>query len=64
MMQAVAAWGGADILVNNAGIQHTAPLAEMPRETWDQILAVNLSAAFHTMQHAMPHMAQRRAMAG
>jgi 3-hydroxybutyrate dehydrogenase len=57
MMQAVAAWGGADILVNNAGVQHTAPLAEMPRETWDQILAVNLSAAFHTMQHAMPHMA-------
>jgi hypothetical protein len=32
-MKAVAAWGGADILVNNAGIQHTAPLAEMPRET-------------------------------
>jgi 3-hydroxybutyrate dehydrogenase len=39
LMQAVAAWGGADILVNNAGIQHTAPLAEMPREKWDAILA-------------------------
>jgi len=59
MMQAVAAWGGADILVNNAGIQHTAPLADMPRDMWDAILNINLSAAFHTMQAALPGMAQR-----
>jgi 3-hydroxybutyrate dehydrogenase len=59
MMEAVAAWGGVDILVNNAGIQHTAPLGEMPREKWDAILAVNLSAAFHTMHAAMPVMAER-----
>lgn len=63
LMAAVAAWsgdaGGPDILVNNAGIQHTAPLAEMPRETWDTILGVNLSAAFHTMKAAMPGMARR-----
>lgn len=59
LMQAVAAWGGADILVNNAGIQRTAPLAEMPRATWDEILSVNLSAAFQTMQAALPAMAER-----
>lgn len=59
LMAAVAAWGGADILVNNAGIQHTAPLAEMPRDAWDAILAVNLSATFHTMQAALPVMADR-----
>ena len=59
LMRAVEAWGGADILVNNAGIQHTAPLAEMPRASWDAILAVNLSAAFHTMQAALPGMAAR-----
>lgn len=59
LMQAVADWGGADILVNNAGIQHTAWLADMPRETWDAILAINLSAAFQTMQAAMPLMAER-----
>ncbi len=59
MMEAVTAWGGVDVLVNNAGIQHTAPLAEMPRETWDAILDVNLSAAFQTMQAAMPGMAER-----
>ncbi len=59
MMAAVAAWGGPDILVNNAGIQKTAPLADMDRATWEAVLAVNLSAAFHTMQAAMPGMAAR-----
>ncbi|MDU9002504.1 3-hydroxybutyrate dehydrogenase [Sedimentitalea todarodis] len=59
LMSAVTDWGGADILVNNAGIQHTAPLTKMPAETWDAILAVNLSAAFHTMQAALPEMVAR-----
>lgn len=59
LLEQVQAWGRVDILVNNAGIQHTAPLAEMPRETWEAILAINLSAAFHTMQALMPKMAQR-----
>jgi 3-hydroxybutyrate dehydrogenase len=59
LMAAVQAWGGADILVNNAGVQHTAPLAEMPREKWNNILSINLSAAFHTMQKALPVMAAR-----
>ena len=59
LMAAVAAWGGADILVNNAGIQQTAPLPEVPAAMWDAILAVNLSAPFHTMQAALPEMARR-----
>ena len=59
MMTAVAAWGGADILVNNAGIQNTTSLAEATRQVWDDIIAVNLSAAFDTMRHALPAMAQR-----
>jgi 3-hydroxybutyrate dehydrogenase len=62
LMAAVAAWcpgGGVDVLVNNAGIQHTAPIAEMPDETWDAILAINLSACFHTMKAALPGMAAR-----
>ncbi len=53
---AVAQMGGLDILVNNAGIQHTAPVEEFPPEKWDAILAVNLSASFHTIHHALPHM--------
>ncbi|MBJ6371438.1 3-hydroxybutyrate dehydrogenase [Sedimentitalea arenosa] len=59
LMAAVQAWGGADILVNNAGVQQTAPLSSMPAQTWDSILAINLSAAFHTMQAALPDMAVR-----
>ncbi|GGD44245.1 3-hydroxybutyrate dehydrogenase [Sinisalibacter lacisalsi] len=59
LMAAVEAWGGVDILVNNAGIQHTASIEEMDPGIWDQVLAVNLSAAFHTMQGALPGMAAR-----
>ena len=43
------AFGGVDILVNNAGIQHVAPIEEFPVEKWDAIIAINLSAAFHTI---------------
>jgi 3-hydroxybutyrate dehydrogenase len=59
MMAAVADWGGPDVLVNNAGIQHTVSLADAKRQTWDDIIAVNLSAAFDTMRHALPAMAKR-----
>jgi 3-hydroxybutyrate dehydrogenase len=45
-----------DILVNNAGIQYVAPIQEFPVQKWDQILAVNLSSAFHFMQHLLPFM--------
>ena len=59
MMDALQRWGPLDILVNNAGIQRTAPFAEIERASWDAILAVNLSAAFLTMQRALPVMAAR-----
>lgn len=48
-----------DILVNCAGMQHTAALADMPADRWDALLAVNLSAAFHTMRLTLPGMAER-----
>ncbi len=59
LMDAVEGFGGCDVLVNNAGIQRTVPLAEATAETWDAILAVNLTAAFHTMRRALPRMAAR-----
>ena len=59
MMDEVATFGAIDILVNCAGIQHTAALADMPAEKWDAIIAINLSAAFHTMRAALPGMAAR-----
>ncbi|WJY20076.1 3-hydroxybutyrate dehydrogenase [Alteriqipengyuania flavescens] len=48
--------GGIDILVNNAGMQHVSPVAEFPPAKWDAIIALNLSAAFHTARLAIPHM--------
>ena len=51
--------GAVDILVNNAGIQHAAPIEEFPADRWDAILAVNLSAAFHTTRRALPGMKRR-----
>jgi 3-hydroxybutyrate dehydrogenase len=46
-----------DILVNCAGVQQTAALADMPASTWDTVIAINLSAAFHLMRLALPGMA-------
>jgi len=51
--------GPVDILVNNAGMQHVAPVEEFPPEKWNSIIALNLSAAFHTARLAVPHMKAR-----
>ncbi len=48
--------GSVDILVNNAGIQHTASIEDFPAAKWDAVIAINLSAAFHAMQAAIPWM--------
>jgi 3-hydroxybutyrate dehydrogenase len=48
--------GPVDILVNNAGVQHVSPIESFPTAKWDQILALNLSAAFHTTRLAFPGM--------
>lgn len=49
-------FGGVDILVNNAGVQHVAPIDEFSVEKWNAIIAINLSAAFHTTRLALPYM--------
>jgi len=57
MMQFTAdKFGGVDILVNNAGIQHVANIEDFPVERWDAIIAINLSAVFHTTRLALPAM--------
>ena len=53
------AMGGLDILVNNAGIQHTAPIETFPRERWEKVIAINLSAAFYATQAAISLMRER-----
>jgi len=59
MKSAIAAHGAVDIVVNNAGIQHVAPVEEFPVGKWDAILAINLSAAFHTTRLAVPGMRKK-----
>ncbi|MEL7042936.1 MAG: 3-hydroxybutyrate dehydrogenase [Pseudomonadota bacterium] len=49
-------FGGVDILVNNAGIQHVSPIEDFPVARWDLIIALNLTAAFHTTRMAMAGM--------
>ena len=51
--------GAPDILVNNAGIQHVSPVETFPPEKWDAILAINLSAVFHTTRLTIPAMKQK-----
>jgi 3-hydroxybutyrate dehydrogenase len=51
--------GSPDILVNNAGIQHVSPVESFPPAKWDALIAVNLTAVFHTTRLALPAMRQR-----
>lgn len=36
-----------DVLINNAGIQHVAPIEEFDTKHWNDIIGINLTAAFH-----------------
>jgi 3-hydroxybutyrate dehydrogenase len=59
MQRALAEFGSIDLLINNAGIQHVAPVDEFPVEKWNAILAINLTAAFHTTRLALPSMKRK-----
>ena len=51
--------GAPDILVNNAGIQHVSPVETFPVDKWNAILAINLSAVFHTTRLTIRPMKQK-----
>ena len=51
-------FGSVDILINNAGIQNVQPVEEF-LDKWDAIVAINMSAAFHTVRAAVPGMKER-----
>jgi 3-hydroxybutyrate dehydrogenase len=52
-------FGAVDILVNNAVVRHFSPIVDFPIEHWNAALAVNISAAFHAIRLALPHMRKR-----
>ena len=53
------AFGRVDVLVNNAGVLSQVPLARMPVEEWDRVLAVNLRGTFLCSRFVLPHMLER-----
>jgi 3-hydroxybutyrate dehydrogenase len=56
---AVDTFGAVDIVINNAVVRHTAPVEMFGTLEWDEGLAVNVSAAFHTIRLTVPGMKQR-----
>ncbi|WP_068079715.1 3-hydroxybutyrate dehydrogenase [Novosphingobium rosa] len=58
--EAESTFGSVDILVNNAGIQFVSPVEDFPIEKWDQIIAINMSSAFHAIRAALPGMKARK----
>jgi 3-hydroxybutyrate dehydrogenase len=55
----IKAAGPIDIVVNNAVVRHQSPVEDFPADKWDEAIAVNLSAAFHTTRLALPAMKSR-----
>ncbi len=57
---AEAAMGGVDILVNNAGMTRDNLFMRMKDEEWDDVIAVNLTAAFHLNRAVLRGMMKAR----
>ncbi len=56
----VKAAGPIDIFIANAGAAATAPALKTSRETWDQMIAVNLTSVYLCAREAIPQMQTRR----
>ena len=54
------AWGPVELLVNNAGITNDGLVARMSDEAWDDVIRVNLTAAFATIRRAAAKMMKAR----
>jgi 3-hydroxybutyrate dehydrogenase len=60
VQQSLQVFGSVDVLINNAGIQYISPIESFPENKWDEIIAVNLTAAFHLAKAVWPVMKQNR----
>jgi len=54
--EVVAEAGQLDILVNNAGVMSEATVEECDYKQWSETLAVNLTAPFLLIKHALPYL--------
>lgn len=58
--QTVATFGGLDLAVNNAGVsQRHFPVAELPQDEWQRLIAINLTGVFNGLQAQIPAMQAR-----
>lgn len=57
----VSKFGKIDILINNAGIQYVSPIEDFPADKWNDIIGINLTAAFHTSKAVWPSMKEKKA---
>jgi 3-hydroxybutyrate dehydrogenase len=60
LKEAHSKFGNIDVLINNAGIQHVSAIEDFPDEKWNQIVAINLTAAFHTCKGVWPQMREQK----
>lgn len=58
--EGVETFGTIDILINNAGIQYVSPIESFPEDKWNEIIAVNLTSAFHLVKAAWPYMKKQK----
>ena len=54
--EVIARTGRLDVLINNAGVMLEGSAEEMPLQLWEQTIAVNLTAPFLLIKHAIPHL--------
>ncbi len=52
--------GGLDILINNAGVFRQGKMETFDEAEWDRTLAINLKAAYFTIQAGLPHLRTAR----
>ena len=60
LLPAADAMGGADILVNNAGITRDGLMLRMSEDAWDDVLRVDLKAAYNTIHALLPKMMRKQ----